>query len=107
MVEVAMQVKDNKRVFETGATKNISTGKGRYDLIPTEALIALAKRFEFGVLNGHEENGYRRGIPNSVLFDSAFRHLVQAESGCKDEDHLAAAMWNISVLLYNRDRDKK
>lgn len=107
MVEVAMQVKDNKRVFETGATKNVSTGKGRYDLIPTEALIALAKRFEFGVLSGHEENGYRRGIPNSVLFDSAFRHLVQAESGCKDEDHLAAVMWNISVLLYNRDRDKK
>ena len=92
-----------KRVFSTGATKNVSTGKGRFDLIPTEALVALAKRFEFGVLNGHEENGYRKGIPNNVLYDSALRHLVQAESGCTDEDHLAAAMWNISVLIFNRE----
>ena len=94
---------EEKRVFSTGATKNVSKGKGRYDLIPCEALIALAKRFEFGVEQGHEENGYRKGIPDSVLFDSAFRHLVQAKAGCKDEDHLAAAMWNISILTYNRD----
>ena len=96
-----MQIENDKRVFNTGATKNIATGKGRYDLIPTEALIALAKRFEFGVLNGHEENGYRKGIPDNVLYDSAFRHLVQAEAGYTDEDHLAAAMWNISVLIFN------
>ena len=101
--ELSMSKSDDKRVFSTGATKNIATGKGRFDLIPTEALIALAKRFEFGVLNGHEENGYRKGIPNNVLFDSALRHLVQAESGCDDEDHLAAAMWNIAVLIFNRD----
>ena len=98
-----MLEKDDKRVFDTGATKNIATGKGRYDLIPTEALVALAKRFEFGVLNGHEENGYRKGIPDDVLYDSAFRHLVQAKSNCKDEDHLAAVMWNVSVLIFNRE----
>lgn len=98
-----MLERDNKRVFDTGATKNIATGKGRYDLIPTEALVALAKRFEFGVLNGHEENGYRKGIPDDVLYDSAFRHLVQAKSNYKDEDHLAAVMWNVSVLIFNRE----
>lgn len=98
-----MKYENNKRVFNSGATKNISEGKGRYDLIPTEALVALAKRFEFGVLSGHEENGYRKGIPDSVLFDSAFRHLVQAEGGWNDEDHLAAVMWNVAVLIFNRD----
>lgn len=97
------KVENNKRVFDTGATKNISKGKGRYDLIPCEALEALAKRFEFGVEQGHEENGYRKGIPDNVLFDSAMRHLNQARGYCIDEDHLAAAMWNISILIYNRD----
>lgn len=96
-----------KRVFSTGATKNVSKGKGRYDLIPCEALVALAKRFEFGVLQGHEENGYRKGIPDDVLYDSAFRHLVQAKDGCKDEDHLAAVMWNVSVLIFNRENFAK
>lgn len=107
MLENSYQTVDDKRVFSTGATKNISKGKGRYDLIPTEALIAMAKRFEFGVLNGHEENGYRKGIPDSVLYDSAFRHLVQAKSGCIDEDHLGAVMWNVAVLIFNRENRVK
>lgn len=101
------KVENNKRVFDTGATKNISKGKGRYDLIPCEALEALAKRFEFGVEQGHEENGYRKGIPDNVLFDSAMRHLNQARAGYKDEDHLAAVMWNVSVLIFNREQQTK
>lgn len=101
------KVENNKRVFDTGATKNISKGKGRYDLIPCEALEALAKRFEFGVEQGHEENGYRKGIPDNVLFDSAMRHLNQARAGYKDEDHLAAVMWNVSVLIFNREQRPK
>lgn len=102
-----MQEKNNMRVFDTGATKNISKGKGRYDLIPCEALEALAKRFEFGVEQGHEENGYRKGIPDNVLFDSAMRHLNQARAGYEDEDHLAAVMWNVSVLIFNREQRPK
>lgn len=101
------KVENNKRVFDTGATKNISKGKGRYDLIPCEALEALAKRFEFGVEQGHEENGYRKGIPDNVLFDSAMRHLNQARAGYEDEDHLAAVMWNVSVLIFNREQRPK
>lgn len=106
MSESSYSVENGKRVFSTGATKNVSEGKGRYDLIPTEALEAMAKRFEFGVLNGHEENGYRKGIPDSVLYDSAFRHLVQAKSGRTDEDHLGAVLWNVAVLIYNRDKQQ-
>lgn len=102
-----MQEKNNMRVFDTGATKNISKGKGRYDLIPCEALEALAKRFEFGVEQGHEENGYRKGIPDNVLLDSAMRHLNQARMGLRDEDHLAAVMWNVSVLIFNREQQPK
>ena len=101
------KVENNKRVFNTGATKNISKGKGRYDLIPCEALEALAKRFEFGVEQGHEENGYRKGIPDNVLFDSAMRHLNQARAGYEGEDHLAAVMWNVSVLIFNREQRPK
>lgn len=91
---------DSSRVFSTGARRNDATGKGRYDLLPPEAVEAIAKRFEYGA-QLHGENNYKLGVPNSSLFDSALRHMFQALAGMKDEPHLAAAACNICMLLYN------
>ena len=95
---------DSSRVFATGARRNDSTGKGRYDLLPVEAIQALAQRFEYGA-SLHGDNNWRKGIPNASLFDSALRHLFQALNGQTDEDHLASCMWNVSVLIYNREHN--
>lgn len=92
---------DSSRVFATGARRNSAEGKGRYDLLPPEAIDALAKRFEYGA-KLHGANNWRKGIPNSSLFDSALRHLFQALADNTDEDHLAACLWNVAVLIYNR-----
>ena len=91
---------DSSRIFPTGARRNDATGKGRYDLLPPEAIEAIAKRFEYGA-KLHGENNYKLGVPNSSLFDSALRHTFQALAGMKDEPHLAAAACNICMLLYN------
>lgn len=93
---------DSSRIFETGARRNSSEGKGRYDLLPVEAIRALAKRFEYGA-KLHGANNWRKGIPNSSLYDSALRHLFQALNNEVDEDHLASCLWNVSVLIYNRE----
>lgn len=90
------------RVFASGAQRNDATGKGRYDLLPKEAIHALALRFEFGAKQ-HGDDNWKKGIPNKSLYDSALRHLFQALNGEKDEDHLAACMWNVSALIYNRE----
>lgn len=95
---------DSGRVFSTGARRNSSEGKGRFDLLPAEAIRALAKRFEYGA-KLHGANNWRKGIPNSSLFDSALRHLFQALNGEIDEDHLASCLWNVSVLIYNREHN--
>lgn len=95
---------DSGRVFSTGARRNSSQGKGRYDLLPVEAISALAQRFEYGA-SLHGANNWRKGIPNSSLFDSALRHLFQALNGQTDEDHLASCMWNVAVLIYNRENN--
>ena len=95
---------DSSRVFATGARRNSSEGKGRFDLLPVEAIAALAKRFEYGA-KLHGANNWRKGIPNSSLFDSALRHLFQALNGEADEDHLASCLWNVSVLIYNRENN--
>ena len=97
-------VEDSGRVFATGARRNTSEGKGRFDLLPVEAIKALAKRFEYGA-KLHGANNWRKGIPNSSLYDSALRHLFQALNGEIDEDHLAGCLWNVSALIYNREHN--
>lgn len=95
-------IEDSGRIFSTGARRNTSEGKGRFDLLPVEAIVALAKRFEYGA-KLHGANNWRLGIPNSSLYDSALRHLFQALNGEVDEDHLSSCLWNVAVLIYNRE----
>lgn len=90
-----------ERVFATGAVRNNSDGKGRFDLIPPCVLEALAKRLELGA-NEHGEYNFMLGIPNASLYDSAMRHLNQARMGLNDEDHLSALLTNVAFLIYNR-----
>lgn len=92
------------RVFSSGAVRNDATSKGRFDLIPSCVLEALAKRLELGARE-HGEFNFMLGIPNTSLYDSAMRHLCQAKAGMHDEPHLAAALTNIAFLIYNEAND--
>lgn len=93
-------VKDSghRREFETGAVRDMSEGKGRYDLLPWEAIHELALHCEQGALKYGERN-CEKGIPISSLIDSALRHLSRYMQGEKDENHLAAALWNIAFAI--------
>ncbi len=88
-----------RRVFASGAVRDIDEGKGRYDLIPWEAIHELAIHCEMGALKYGERN-CEKGIPVSSLIDSALRHLSQYMQGEKDEAHLRAALWNIAFAIY-------
>lgn len=90
------------RQFPTGAQRNNAAGKGRFDLLPVDAIFAVAKHYEKGALK-FGDNNWRRGIPINVLLDSGIRHAFQALRGDTDEDHLAAAAWNILCAIETRD----
>lgn len=96
-----MELKDsgNRRTFDTGAVRDIQEGKGRYDLMPFEAIRRLAVHCEKGALKYGERN-CEKGIPVSSLLDSALRHLCKFAEGQTDEDHLTAAFWNIAMIMY-------
>lgn len=85
--------------FETGAVRDMHTGKGRMDLMPWEALIEVSKHCEEGAQKYGERN-CEKGIPVHSLIDSAFRHLAKYMMGMDDEPHLRAAAWNILFALY-------
>ena len=90
---------EEKRVFETGAQRDSSVGKGRMDLLPWKAIIELSKHCERGAAH-YGENNVRLGIPWHSLADSAARHFAKWITGDNDEPtHLVAACWNIMWLL--------
>lgn len=89
--------------FQTGAVRDMHTGKGRYDLIPMCVLMRLAGHYEKGALKYSERN-WEKGIPAHSFADSAFRHLVKYLDGWTDEDHLIAAIWNLFGLAWTEDR---
>lgn len=84
--------------FTTGAVRDGADGKGRFDLLPFEALQQVALIFEVGAKKYAERN-WEKGIPTSRFADSAMRHLHKYVAGHRDEPHAAMAAWNILCLL--------
>ena len=90
---------EQKEAMETGAQRNSRVGKGRFDLIPVESLTRLAKHYEAGA-SMHGERNWEKGMYYSRLLDSAMRHISQFMSGDTEEDHLAAACWNLFAIMH-------
>lgn len=95
-----------RRQFDTGAQRDISTDKGRYDLISPIMIERLAKLLQRGAIKYTERN-WEKGMPLSVYMDSAMRHLFKFLEGHRDEDHLIAAIWNLQALLHIEEMVKR
>ena len=87
--------------FATGAVRDMHIGKGRMDLLPWNAIMAVSKHCENGAIKYGEHN-VDRGIPAHSLIDSGMRHAAKFICGETDEDHLVAAVWNFLWLLEMR-----
>ena len=88
--------------FKTGAARDMHENKGDMASIPWESILRLARHYENGAKKYNRWN-YRKGIPVSSFIDSACRHLAKYQCGCDDEDHLAAAAFNVlgAMLMEN------
>lgn len=89
--------------FETGAQRDTASGKGRYDLLPVNAIHRLAQLYERGAVK-YDARNWEKGIPVSRMFDSALRHVFQALSGDQSEDHLAGAVFNLIGIMEYEER---
>lgn len=114
--------------FESGATREVKDGRGRYDLIPFEiieevreyaeknkvdekkiiqilsiALPKLAKHYENGA-KVHGEHNWEKGITISSYISSMWRHLIAYCAGENDEDHLTALIWNAMGASWTQER---
>lgn len=92
-----------KKTFETGAQKDTSANRGRYDLISHIFLRRLAIHLEKGAAKYASRN-WEKGIPLRVLFTSMVRHAYQWIAGEVDEDHLAAVSCCIMFLMHTEKK---
>lgn len=104
MISGAPTLKDSgeRRQFDSGAIRDRAAGKGRFDLIPTQLLFRLARHYEAGSIKYSDRN-WEKGMPISVYIDSALRHMFKYIAGWNDEDHLAAAIWNLAAIMFMED----
>lgn len=91
-----MNFKDSgsRTEFETGARRDCQEGKGRMDLLPFRAIMAVSKIYETGCIKYGDRN-WEKGIPLSRFMDSGMRHLSKWMIGMDDEPHLDMAIWNL------------
>ena len=87
-----------RTVFPNGFQRDMHTGKGRMDLLPWNAIIAVSQHCENGALKYGEHN-IDRGCPMHSLMDSGMRHAAKVLIGLEDEPHLEAACWNLLWAL--------
>ena len=96
----------SRRKFKTGAQRDRAIGKGRLDLFPPRAIIAVSKIYEAGCIKYGDRN-WEKGQPLSWYLDSCLRHLMKWEMGEIDEPHLWQAGWNIMSLIETHERIKE
>lgn len=104
-MDFSTDLKDSgtRATFETGSHRDSQEGKGRFDLLPAEAMFALARVMERGAIK-YDARNWEKGQPFSRVLSSTLRHLFQWLMGKRDEDHLGAAFWGLAVLVTERDR---
>ena len=90
------KIKDSgtRRDFGTGAVRDCSSGKGRFDLVPMRPITAVAIHFEKGA-EKYSARNWESGIPLHSFLDSAMRHLAKVMEGQNDENHAVACLWNM------------
>ena len=92
--------------FGTGAVRDTQEGKPRPDLISPFFLWRLGEHLRKGAEHYGEWN-WAKGIPSSRCYASLMRHLQQYAMGYTNEDHLAAAAFNIMAIIHNEEVTKQ
>lgn len=99
MSDFGLKDSGERRDFDTGSRRDVDTNKSRPDLISPFMLIRVGDHLAKGAKKYGERN-WEKGQPVTVLIASAFRHLTLYMIGKRDEDHLAAIIFNIGAIIH-------
>jgi len=96
---MGMKSSGKTREFVTGSKRDSSEGKPRWDLIPQDLLVHVAKWMEQGA-EKYGDNNWRKGQPKREVYNSMYNHMRKYWAGWTDEDHLSAIIVNAFFLMH-------
>ena len=94
------------RSFTTGAQRDTAEGKLKMSLVPQEELRRVMKRY-FDGAEKYGECNWMKGMPLSVYYDCAHRHLDAWWRGETGEDHAAAVVWNMLCAMWTESNTQE
>lgn len=98
MIDYDLKDSGERQAFSTGSLRDTSKGKLRPDLISKEFIKALAIHLEKGT-HKYGERNWEKGQSLERFQQSLERHLLQAFMGDTDENHFAAAAYNLMGIM--------
>lgn len=99
MSNFVLEDSGNRQQFDTGAVRDVSTNKPRFDLIPINAITRLAYLYARGAIK-YESWNWSRGMPFSRFIASMMRHLHKFILQDNKEDNLAAIVFNGFSIMH-------
>lgn len=89
--------------FVTGSVRDLDAGKPDWTLLPLDALKRVTALYMRGAQK-YERHNWRKGQSLLRAERSLMRHLFQYMNGERDEDHMAAVVFNACVILDHEGR---
>jgi hypothetical protein len=96
-----VQDSGSRQEFNTGSVRDCNDGKPRFDLITPLAEYRLAMHYANGAKKYGDDN-WTKGQPLRRYIESAKRHIFKLQMGFTDEDHEAAAIWNLTAFMHTK-----
>ena len=97
-----MQDSGQRQEFGTGAQRDTAEDKPRPELISPFAEERLGHWLRRGA-EKYEARNWEKGMPFSRCVASLQRHLIAVKKGERDEDHLAAILFNAMALIHYQE----
>ena len=98
-MDTTLQSSGKEESFNTGAVRDVAADKPRPDLFSPFAEERVGNWLMLGAKRYAERN-WEKGMPISRCWASLCRHKMKWQQGERDEDHLAAIIFNAMAIIH-------
>ena len=101
-----METTGSNEQFTTGAVRDVSASKPRPDLISPFMLLRLGEWLRLGA-ERYAPRNWEQGMNVSRCWASLMRHVCKWAAGFREEDHLAAIIFNAMAIVHYEEMVKR
>lgn len=97
-------MEENSRLFETGAKRDSNEDKPYVHNLKGYTELRFGYLTRMGAKK-YGDGNFLKGIPSDVAWESLRRHVAKYDMGDTKEDHLAAIIFNVQLIMLNEQKE--